>query len=190
MGSQLDNTMIRLIHIRIKYPEKAADDVGKQFIQSLKARLYEFESAGTTLIQEAIQYLNVYASGNLATKSKMKMFGFDRSIIWRFFTEDEVDYAVYPRNGLGTSRAYGPRKYDLLAAVRMLKRYGLPIEISEAEAGSPRTLDKKLARRGMLDSLKDAGFSRMQSLRIYRKAQQKKTGVRAYQGVQNRGVRM
>lgn len=110
--------------------------VERAVVDDLKKRESEFETQGTRFIQEAISYLNVFQSGNLRSRSNMKQFAFGNSIIWRFQTED-VDYDIYPRNGLGSSRQYGPRKYDVLGAVRMARFYNLGINISD-NVGRPR----------------------------------------------------
>jgi len=110
--------------------------VQKDVVQDLKSRKGEFEAEGTKNIQDAVEYLKVVDTRNLKANSRMKMFSFGDSIVWRFETTN-VPYAIFPRNGLGSSRAYGARKYDVLGAVRTLKAFGVKKKINE-NTGRPR----------------------------------------------------
>lgn len=110
--------------------------VQKDIVDDIKSNKLEFENAGTQEIQNAIEFLKVVDTRNLKANSRMRQFSFGNIIVWRFETTG-VDYDIFPRNGLGSSRAYGPRKYDVLGAVKMLKKYKVNININE-NVGKPR----------------------------------------------------
>lgn len=118
-----------------------ANTISKDVIEDMKNRKSEFENAGTEEIQNAVEFLRVIDTRELKANSRMRQFSFGNSIVWRFETTG-INYDIYPRNGLGTSRAYGPRKYDVLGAVNMLKRFRAKVTISES-VGTPRPVKFK-----------------------------------------------
>lgn len=127
-----------MTRLKILNLNQAIDEIGRAFINDIKSKKSEFEAEGTKQIQDAVKFLKVYDTGNLASHSKMTQFGFDKTVIWRFWT-DGVDYDIYPRNGLGSSRAYGPRKYDLRALIKTAQANNLRIQgVTLGETGKPR----------------------------------------------------
>jgi hypothetical protein len=168
---------------------RATQAIAQEWYENIMKEKSQLENEGSIEIKEAIEFLKVKDTGGLRLNSKMKMNGFNRVVQWEFITEN-INYAVYPRNGLGSSRAYGPRKYDVRGAIKMINKYKLKVVGTKptlAEAGKPRTAKAKKTRDKTLSTLKSSGYTRMQSLRIARKISQRKTGIRAYEGVPNRG---
>ena len=102
--------------------KNAVKSIAKKWADEIQGNANKYETKGTQIMQNAIRILKVYDSGNLERNSKMTQSKQDDSIIWSFETKG-VDYAVDPRNGLGSSQKYGPRKYDIKAVVDTLKYY-------------------------------------------------------------------
>jgi len=94
-----------------------------------------YENEGTRTLQNAIRTLRVYDEGNLENNSMMKQDRIGNKIEWSFETRG-VPYALFPRNGLGSSAGYGIRKYDVKGAVDMLKQQ--KILAPSLPTGNPR----------------------------------------------------
>ena len=100
--------------------------VSKEMMNRIRKNKQRYANEATALIQQSVKFYDVFDTGNLRRASKGEVFVFDKSAIIRFKTDGgQADYWMYPRNGLGTSRNYGPRKYDILAGENFIKRYKL-----------------------------------------------------------------
>lgn len=121
--------------------KRATKQISQEWYKIMRQQDLELHNEGTEEIQQAVEFLKVVDTKNLKGHSKMDQTGFDTTIVWKFYTDDSVEYATHPRNGTGTSTAYGPRKYDLRAAIQMIRKYKLKTVKGAPllpEAGRPR----------------------------------------------------
>ena len=113
----------------------AVKEIEKEWADNLTRQRQSLENEGTRTIQNAVRTLRVYDSGDLDRNSVMKQDRKGNAIEWSFETNG-IPYAPEPRNGLGSSTKYGARKYDVKAAVDMLKKNKLLAP--SLPTGSPR----------------------------------------------------
>lgn len=99
----------------------AIKEIEKEWADIVTKQRQENETEGTKTIQNAIRTLRVYDTGDLDRNSVMKQDRIGNKIEWSFETNG-IPYAPEPRDGLGSSAQYGARKYDVKAAVDMLKQ--------------------------------------------------------------------
>lgn len=100
--------------------------VKKEILNLIRRDKLAIQNLATTELQNAVKFYDVYDTGNLRKSSYGQVFVFDNSAIIRLVTDGEsAPYWMYPRNGWGTSRNYGPRKYDILAGQNVAKKLNL-----------------------------------------------------------------
>lgn len=122
---------------------KAINAIGMNWQARIMQSREFFERQGTVYIKNSIRWLRVYDTGQVDKMSQMTQEKFGNNIVWKF-TTDNTGYAIYPRNGLGTSREYGARKYDIRAATLMLAKYRLRANVPTY--GRPRPFKERDVR--------------------------------------------
>jgi len=126
--------LIKFMPFRNK--KEFARRIQSDIIRSYTTKKSDLENQGTKDIQDAVEFLKVVDTKHLKANSNMELFAFASSVVFRFQTLN-TPYDFAPRNGLGSSRKYGPRKYDVLGASRFIKRLA-NINLKVSDVGKPR----------------------------------------------------
>lgn len=135
--------MTRII-INQQSVNNASKAAAKKWADNMMKKSKSFESTGTKIMQNAIRVLRVYDKGGLEDNSTMDQAREGNNIIWSFETKG-VPYAYYPRNGLGSSSQYGPRKYDVKAAIDTLRHYNISkINLATGRARRAKPRDSRI----------------------------------------------
>lgn len=119
--------------------KKAVQDIVKTWADQVTRDSRKYENVGKHEMQNAVRYLRTYDTGELDQGVFMKQDRQNNIITWNYGVNGvATDYYIYPRLGLGTSKEYGIRKFDVRAINKMLKRYKLKTKTNNA--GSPRPI--------------------------------------------------
>lgn len=90
--------------------------ISKDILNNIQDNRQDIINLSTKELQDSIRFYDVYDTGNLRRSSFTKLFVYSKGATIRFITDGEkAPYWPFPRNGWGTSRNIGPRKYDILA---------------------------------------------------------------------------